>query len=219
MSMPRRSGMAMVLVLAIVMLCAFFTGVFFFLARGETDRTVVQQREIQGTIIGEGVAARIAALVNQFPWSERFYKKMAGSAPRYQFTHQRFPFDFHEGLFATGDASFVGGIEDLTTPGAYRIKLEVLVQGHKVLMTWDKAYPQALLSVASQDSTVLAGHQEPGVRDPVDKILERIRREARDNRDDGSFRDKGLAEPVDTALIDRRSGKNPGREILWGRGR
>jgi hypothetical protein len=211
--------MAMVLVMAIVMLCAFFTGVFFFLARGETDRTVVQAREIQATIIGEGVSSRIASLVNQFTWADRFYKQLAPGGTRYQFTHQRFPFDFHEGLFATGDASFVGSVEDLQTPGTYRIKLEILVQGQKVLMTWDKTYPRALLSVASQDSTVLAGHQDPSARDSVDQLLDRIRREARDNRGDGSFRDAGLAEPVDTALTDRRSGRNPGREILWGRER
>lgn len=208
--------MAMVLVLAIVMLCAFFTGLFFFLARGETDRTVVQAREIQATIIGEGVAARIATVVSRFPWAERFYKKLA-VGPAYAFNQRKFPFDMRHGEFATGEASFVGEIADLATPGTYRIKLEVAFQGQRVLMTWDKAYPQALLSVGSQESTVLAGHQDPGAKDSVDKLIERIRREAEENRGDGTFRSAGLSSPVGSALSDRRSGKNPGREILWGR--
>jgi hypothetical protein len=214
-----RSGMAMVLVMALVLLCAFFTGVFFFLARGETDRTVVQAREIQATIIGEGVAARIGTLVDSWPWAGRFYKQMRDGASVYAFTHQRFPFDLRHGPFANGEASFTGFVKDLPVAGSYRILVEVSYQGQRVLMTFDRAYPQGVLSVSTQDAGVLAGHASPADRSVIDQLVDRTRDAARNARGDEPFRQIDYLSDLDATLTDRRSGRNPGREILWGRGR
>lgn len=208
--------MAMVLVMAIVLLCAFFCGVFFFLARGETDRTAVQAREIQATIIGEAVAARIGTMVDRLPWADRFYQKLRGTDPVYAFSHLRFPFDFTHGPFASGEASFRGVVKDQSQTGSYRIMVEVTYQGQKVLMTFDKAYPQGFLAVSSQDATVLAGHADPNEQDVLDQLIDRTRAAARAGRGDPIFQDINYLDQVDTALADRRSGKNPGRAILWG---
>lgn len=207
----------MVMVMALVLLCAFFTGVFFFLARGETDRTVVQAREIQATIIGEGVAARITALVDSRPWAGRFYKQMRDGAPVYAFTHQRFPFDLKHGPFANGDATFTGFVKDLAVEGSYRILVEVSYQGQRVLMTFDRAYPQGVLAVSTQDSGVIAGHADPGDRSAIDQLVDRTRDAARGSRGDAPFRGIDYLPDLDATLTDRRSGRNPGREILWGR--
>lgn len=206
----------MVLVMAIVMLCAFFTGVFFFLARGETDRTVVQAREIQATIIGEGVAARIGAMVDRLPWADRFYKHLRGASPVYAFTHQRFPFNYRHGPFGTGEASFTGFVKDLPVDGAYRIMVEITCSGQRILMTFDRAYPQGILSVSSSDSGVLAGHADAADRDVLDRIVDGTRDAARQNRGDDPFRTIDFLPGVDGTLSDRRSGRNPGRQILFG---
>lgn len=209
----------MVMVMALVLLCAFFTGVFFFLARGETDRTVVQAREIQATIIGEGVGARIATMVESRPWADRFYKQMRDGASVYLFTHQRFPFDLRHGPYATGEAAFTGFVKDLAVTGTYRVLVEVTYQGQRVLMTFDRVYPQGVLSVSTQDANVLAGHADPADRSAIDELVDRTRDAARGARGDAPFRGIDYLPELDTTITDRRSGRNPGREILWGRGK
>lgn len=205
------------LVLTIVMMCAVFIGAFFMLASGETDRTVVLTREIQATIIGEGVAARIAALVSPFPWKDRFFKKNVESDPDLTFTNRTFPFWMDSGVFRS-DASFVGSCGDL--PGVtntYRIKLEVNFQGQRVRMVWDKVYPQSLLGVSSEDTTQIAANLDLTRPDQVDGYIDGLRNTARQNRGDGSLSQGDLGWSVDGALGDRRSNRNPGHEILEGR--
>jgi hypothetical protein len=216
-----RRAMALVLVLALVLLCAFFTGVFFLLASGETDRTAAQSREIQATVLGEGVSARLTAMVSQHPWKDRFYKQLARAgaegAAAYSFTHRTFPFRHDQGAFRTGDLSFFGTIADLPAPRSYRIKLEVTAHGQRVTMVWDKVYPYSLLGVAGEDASTLASHPSPESRDRIDQLIDGIRSAARGNRGGGELREGDIGRQVDEALTDRRSDRNPGRQLFGGR--
>ncbi|MBI4859514.1 MAG: hypothetical protein HY815_04540 [Candidatus Riflebacteria bacterium] len=210
---PHRAGVALVIVLALVMLCGFFAALWFFLARGEKDRTQVHTHEIEATVIGEGAAARISTMVKEFAWSERFYVKLAQPGRPFLFTHRTYPFDMRHGLFATGDAGFAGTIYDHPTcPFSYRIVMEIVARGSTVVMTWDKVYPQTLLSAASDDGTFLSAHVDASSTERIDRLIDQIRDDARGNRGEGELTDRGLAGELDG----RRSGRNPGRDLLGG---
>jgi len=206
-------GAALVLVLALVMVSSIFSAFWFFLASGEKDRTRGHAREIEASIIGEGAASRIAALVDQSPWSERFYVRLAQTGRPFLFTHKTVPFDMRHGGFASGDVSFAGTIYDHPkVPLTFRIVMEIEVRGSRVVMTWDKVYPQGLLSSSCTDGSLLSAQAEGSSSDRVDQLIDDIRNDSRGNRGEGELSDPGLAAEID----DRRSGQNPGRTLLAG---
>ena len=211
MKVKSRAGMALVLVMVLLLLSGFAFGVYFWLVSGETDRTAAQSKEIQAAALGEGVAARIAALVNQWPWRDRFYQKLAPGAPAFIFTQATFPFFLAGRDYKSGDIAFLGSIHDLAQPLNYRIRLEVVYFGQRVHMTFDKVYSTSVLSVADADGAKAVRHNEGGSQDALDTLLEQIKIAARDARPGVP---PAEAATVDTAIITRRSGANPARQYL-----
>lgn len=202
------------IVMVAVLFCFFLVGVFFFLARGEQDRTQILSHETQAAIVGEGVAARLASLVNQNAWADRFYVVLGKPGTPYFFTHDRFPFKMEHGSFARGECAFSGVIYDHPKlPFTYRIVAEVSYRGRKVQMTWDKLYPHNLLHVTDSDTTAVTAHPQGLSTDRIDQLVDGIRSDAWVNR----FGENASAkwnQDFQSDMQSRRSGENPGRTIL-----
>jgi hypothetical protein len=207
-------GVAIVIVMVVALFCLFLVGVFFFLARGEQDRTQFLSYEIQATIIGEGVAARIASLVDQNAWADRFYVALARPGTPYLFTHDRFPFKMEHGPFARGDCGFSGVVYDHPTlPFTYRIIVEVSYRGRRVQQSWDKVYPQNLLHVTDSETTVVSAHSQGAAAGRIDQFVDGIRADAWANRF-GEDANAKWSQAYQSDIQNRRSGTNPGRTIL-----
>lgn len=210
-----RRAIALILVLAIVLVVSFVVLFFHVLVRGETDRTGAQARELEATLIGEAVATRIVAMVNQWPWSGRFYKTLSVNGP-YAFTHRSFPFETDRGLYPSGEVQFAGTVRDLDRPLHYRILLDLECRGAHVAMVWDKVYAHPLLGGAADD-TSKSEDTEPGARGSVSRLdasLDGLREVTQKNQED--FQPDPQIDEADRIEWASREGKNPFRDA-WER--
>ena len=210
--MRGRRGVALVIVLTLVLLLALTLGAYFFLVSGETDRTAARSREIQATLIGEGVANRITMLINRWPWSDRLQLRL-GTNGRLSFTDRTFPFGAGDPLTRQPDVTFAGVISDTGPPLCYRLKLSIVCGGQRVFMVWDKQHSTSLLSAAADDGTVLLNHPDGTAESAIDALVDQVKTTSRRNRPLGLV-PADMANTVDAEILDRQSGKDPARTIL-----
>lgn len=211
--MTGRRGMALVMVMAVLLITGFFAMLWFNHLQGETGRTVEQSRHVQATALGEAVAARIAALVAQHPWSERFYRKLGNPQTGvFTFDETTFPGALTHDSYGGQSMSMRGIVSDLAEPGSYRIKLAIDYNQLKVYMSWDKVYPTDALNMSSDDGTALVTPADQSA-DPSNAMIDALRDAAKGNRPAGDL-PPALRNQAETAIVERRNGKNPARALL-----
>jgi len=213
--------MALVIVLALLLCTCAFSGIWFFLLRGESAGTDVLIKQLVANAEGEAVAAQISALVNRLPFSRRFYMRPLGVEDppgsghwRYIFTHHTYPFLDQESrrggrlgrMSWSHDETptFEGVVEDAYRPLAYRIKVHLTFSGTDVYMTWDKSWAQAFLGALNTDNCDVATRSGPANGDGVDLMIDQIRSEARKN----TGYDEILGQ-IDQVIDHIKSGKDP----------
>lgn len=219
--MRARRGVALVLVFSMVLCIAFFTGVWFYLVRGEAAGTDQLARRLVATAAGEAVAQQLSALVHRKPWNERFYKlagsPLAGSLGRFRWTFDQRSFPLldqpADRLGALGRGSWVreerpsfrGMVKDLGRPKTYRLLLTVAFADVDVLMTWDKVWTEGLMGRLSGAADVVTTRVESADEDALDARLEAVKARARAN----AGPDGQISAQLDELVDALQSGRKP----------
>ena len=223
--MSARAGSRQGVAIALVLLAALLVGgaVMTFLSTvlQEGRQTARMMKQIRAEAIAESAVARLASLVNQRAWEDRFYlthaiKQAAANPgvlpePVMPFTHDAPPFSETGPEYASGAISFSGAIKDVNTERRlYHVRVLVNYQGYQLLGLFDLKYAEGVLRSASRDPVwfrvVKSDGATPG--DDVDQELEAIHREK-------NLPQNVLDNPAEANKLNNSDPRNPQAAERW----
>lgn len=210
--------MIIFLVMLALILIGIFSAIWFFVLRDESRGTDQFSKRLVLTMLGEGVAARIAAQVDHKGWDDRFYASLGSDSTGrvvYFFTEQDYPFMGRDlgGFQTTGRTSwtrrevpsFEGTVEDLPEPLSYRIKLRLKYEGMEQFMTWDKCFSQGFMGRLNVMNDNFVTRTLPTDRTDMDQYIDEVKQDARGNL----LGSDSLRSDIDRLIAEMRAGKPP----------
>jgi hypothetical protein len=180
-----RRGNVMVVVAVLCLVAFIGIGSMDYLTRADLSSSANLVRELRATYLAESIAAQIEARANRRPWDQRFWF-------RESLTARTIANDDHAIVFAKGSGhvhiagdmpegeyDYAGVVKD-RDPGLkeYRIFLEVTLQGHKYVFSWDKRCDETLLGGLNRGGSRLDKQLDSmpdGTGNAADAILDDIK--------------------------------------------
>lgn len=196
--------MAFYLVLGFLILATIVLTVYLNTVLQEGRGTRALTREIKARSVADSTISRIASLINQRPFEERFYLVWAMAhgrpQPAYLFDSEvadRFPiFEFAD--FKGLGVELRGKVQDASVPQKLtRVKLEVVHDGYVLRSVYDVRFSEGLLGALNRESVITVKDLPdlPDIAsDDVDLRMDAVKREA--NRPE-----KVAADPEDQVRV------------------
>ena len=164
-AMTRRRGMAIPLVVVLMAVAAVAIFVFQYVVSQEASGTHKLVRTMHAEAICDRVVNRLAAVIGQKTWEDRFYLLLAiKNAPssdtlpeaKYAFDQDHFPFGSEGPEYASGDASFTGSVKDVSAvEQRYRITVKAKYKGVAVMGIYDLTHAKGTLGPLNRSNVDL----------------------------------------------------------------